>query len=132
MLCFIALNVAWLSFFLGHHPDIPRTEICMCLHGLERKVTKKILKFLVCYEWESTKERFYHGLGAMLFICSKNEKSDGLTVLIDIKIKAVSSSLCWSRLNQMGPCSNHQTVCSHKVTMLGLKERKVKEEKILL
>lgn len=38
--------------------------------------------------WEFPKENFYHGLGAVLFICCKNEKSDGLTLLTD-KIKAV-------------------------------------------
>lgn len=68
----------------------------------------------------------------VLELCCKNEKSDGLTLIIDLKIKAVSSFLYCSRLNQMGPCSNHQPVCSQKVRMPGLKERKVKEEKVFL
>lgn len=121
---------------MDHHPSIPWTEEYICLHGPAREVTRKILiNFLFAiesYEWESPKESFYHGLGAVLLIFCKNEKSDGLTPLIDMKTKAVSNSLCWSRLNQMGPCSNYQHVCSQKVRMLGLKERKVKEKKVFL
>lgn len=119
-------------FFLHHHP-VPWTEEYLSLHGPASEITGKIpINFLFAiesHEWESPKETFYRGLGAVLFICCK---TDGLTLLIDIKIKAVSSSLCWSRLNLMGPCSNYQPVCSQKVRVLGLKERKVKEEKAFL
>lgn len=96
------------------------------------KIPRNFLFAVGSCEWQSLKENLYHEFGAVLFICCKKLKTNVLTLLADVKIRAVSSSLCWFRLNQMGFCNNYQLVCLEKVRMPGLKERKVKEEKVFL
>ena len=119
-----------------HHPSrlYPLDRGIHVFIGQQGKITSKIpMKFLFSVgscEWESPKESLYHEFGAVLFICCKKRKTNVLILLVGAKIRAVSSSLCWFRLNQTGPCNNCQLVCLQKVRMPGLKERKVKEEKV--